>query len=358
MFVLVVVGRMPKGREMDTQASNQPPQDAARFRRIGFLVFPDCEILDVGGPFETFFWADHWLGRLGRNAELGYQTVVIAAAPGPIRSMSGMEVVANQSYTEITDGLDTLVVAGGFGVEQASKDEALVAWVRSIAPRTRRIASICSGAFILAAAGLLHHRRATTHWASSDLLAAAYPSIEVDASLLFVRDGNIYTSGGITSGIDLALSLVEEDAGPEVMLGVARTMVVFPRRPGGQSQFSAFTGAAEKSNRPEINQLRTWMMAHPEADLSVPALASRMAMSARNFSRLFHSEMGEPPAQFVEKVRSEAARCKLEQTVLPVETIAKECGFGDPERMRRTFQRLYNTSPAEYRDRFRSTLPT
>jgi transcriptional regulator GlxA family with amidase domain len=342
-------------RAMDTQTIERPSQEAGRFRRIGFLVFPDCEILDVSGPFETFFWADHWLGRLGRTAEPGYQNVVIAAAPGPIRTMSGMEVVANQSYSEITDGLDTLVIAGGV-VEQASKDEALVEWVRSIAPRTRRVASVCSGAFILAAAGLLHHRRVTTHWMFADLLAAAYPSIEVDASLLFARDGNIYTSGGITAGIDLALALVEEDAGPEVMLGVARTMVVFPRRPGGQSQFSAYTGQSEKTNRPDISQLRTWMMAHPDADLSVEALADRMAMSPRNFSRLFHSEMGETPARFAEQVRSEAARCKLEQTVLPIETIARECGFGDPERMRRTFQRLYDISPADYRARFRSTL--
>jgi transcriptional regulator GlxA family with amidase domain len=342
---------------MDTQASNQRSQEAGSFRRIGFLVFPDFEVLDVSGPFETFFWADHWLRRLGKTSEPGYQAVVIAAAPGPIRSLSGMEVVANQSYREITDGLDTLVVAGG-NVEQVNKDEALVEWVRSIAPRTRRVASVCSGAFILAAAGLLNHRRVTTHWLFADLLAATYPLTDVDASMLFIRDGNIYTSGGITAGTDLALALVEEDVGPEVMLGVARTMVVFPRRPGGQSQFSAYTSVLEKPNRPEISQLRTWMMAHPEADLSVPALAARMGMSARNFSRLFHSEMGEPPAQFVEKLRSEAARSKLEQTVLPVETIAKECGFGDPERMRRTFQRLYDTSPANYRDRFRSTLPT
>ena len=164
-----------------------------------------------------------------------------------------MEIVATHSYSDITDGLDTLVVAGGLGVEQASKDEALVGWVRSNAPRARRVASICSGAFILAAAGLLHHRRVTTHWMFSDLLAAAYPSIEVDASMLFIRDGNIYTSGGITAGIDLALALVEEDAGPEVMLAVARTIVVFPRRPGGQSQFSAHT-RLEGKNQTARNQ--------------------------------------------------------------------------------------------------------
>jgi transcriptional regulator GlxA family with amidase domain len=355
IFVLVTDRRKPKDHGMKTRVSNQSPLEAGRFRRIGFLVFPDCEILDVSGPFEVFFFADHWLGRLGRTREPGYQSIVIAAAPGILRTMSGMEIVATHSYNDISDGLDTLVVAGGFGVEQASKDEALVEWVRSIAPRARRVASICSGAFILAAAGLLHQRRITTHWLFSDLLASAYSSIKVDASKIFVRDGNIYTSGGITAGIDLALALVEEDVGPEVMLAVARTMVVFPRRPGGQSQFSAYTYLSEHTSRPEISELRTWMMSHPEADLSVPALADRMAMSPRNFSRLFHSEMGEPPGRFAEKVRAEAARCKLEQTIIPVETIAKECGFGDPERMRRAFQRLYDTSPADYRARFRST---
>ena len=264
-------------------------------------------------------------------------------------------MVATHGYGEISDGLDTLVVAGGFGAEAAAKDEALVEWVRSMAPRVRRVASICTGAFILGAAGLLHQRRVTTHWMYSDLLAAAYPSIELDASQLFLRDGNIYTSGGITAGIDLALSLVEEDVGQEVMLGVARSMVVFPRRPGGQSQFSAYTSQSDKIDRPDIKQLRTWMMAHPEADLSVEALADRISMSARSFSRLFHSETGETPARFAEKVRAEAARCKLEQTSLPIETIARECGFGDPERMRRAFQRLYDLSPADYRARFRST---
>jgi transcriptional regulator GlxA family with amidase domain len=343
---------------MTWKFSEQQSQEVGRFRRIGFLVYPDCEILDVCGPFEAFWFADQWLGHLGKTSESGYRSIVMAAAPGPIRTMSGMEIVATHSYREIGDGLDTLVVAGGLGAEQASKDQALVEWVRAMAPGARRVASICTGAFILAAAGLLHQRRVTTHWLYSNLLAAAYPSIDVDASMLFHRDGNIYTSGGITAGIDLALGLVEEDVGQEVMLAVARTMVVFPRRPGGQSQFSAHTSVSsllEKTSRPDISQLRTWMMAHPEADLSVQVLADRMSMSPRSFSRLFHSEMGETPARFAEKVRSEAARCKLEQTSLPVESIARECGFGDPERMRRSFQRLYDISPADYRARFRST---
>jgi transcriptional regulator GlxA family with amidase domain len=345
----------PQYSRMKTHLPERAPAETSRSRRIGFLMFPDCEILDVCGPLEAFFWADHWLGRLGSTAEPGDQSVLISTTRGPIRTLSGVEMVATHSYTEISNGLDTLVVAGG-RIEEVSKDEALVGWVRSIAPRTRRVASVCSGAFILAAAGLLHQRRATTHWLYSDLLASSYSSIVVDATKVFIRDGNIYTSGGITSGIDLALGLVEEDVGPEIMLSVARTMVVFPRRPGGQSQFSAYTcGETEKTYRTDFSELRTWMMAHPEADLSVPALADRMAMSPRNFSRTFRGEMGETPAQFTEKVRAEAARCKLEQTLLPVEKIAKDCGFGDPERMRRTFQRLYEISPADYRARFRST---
>jgi len=342
---------------MHTQCSEQSFQDAGRFRRVGFLIYPDCEILDVCGPFEAFYFAGLVQGMLGRTKEPGYQPLLMAAAPGPIRTMSGMEIVATHKYAEINDGLDTLVVVGGLGCEDASRDPALVEWVRSIAPKTRRIASICSGAFILAAAGLLHHRRATTHWMYSDLLAKSYPSIEVDASLVFIRDGNIYTSGGITTGIDLALALVEEDVGPEVMLGVARTLIVFPRRPGGQSQFRGHTSPLEKPMRPSVSELQAWMLANPKADFSVSALAERLAMSPRNFSRLFHSETGLTPAQFAEQARADAARCKLEQTVLPIESIAEECGFANPERMRRTFQRLFCTSPADYRTRFRSLLP-
>jgi transcriptional regulator GlxA family with amidase domain len=342
---------------MHTECSEQSFQDAGRFRRIGFLIYPDCEILDVAGPFEAFYFAGLVQGLLGRTKEPSYQSLLMAAAPGPVRTMSGMEIVATHTYGEINDGLDTLVVVGGTGCEDASRDAALVRWIRAIAPKTRRIASICSGAFILAAAGLLHHRRATTHWMYSDLLAKEYPSIEVDASLVFIRDGNIYTSGGITTGIDLALALVEEDVGREVMLGVARTLIVFPRRPGGQSQFRGHTSPLEKPMRPSISELQAWMLANPKADFSVPSLAERLAMSPRNFSRLFHSETGLTPSQFAEQARADAARCKLEQTVLPIEAIAEECGFDNPERMRRTFQRLFCTSPVDYRARFRSLLP-
>lgn len=333
-----------------------PSLEDAHFRRIGFLAYPDFQSLDLSGPYEAFHWADLMLGVLGRTKAPTYQLLVIAEAIGPIRTMSGLEIVATSSYRDIVDGLDTLVVLGGTGCESASEDRPLVEWVRSIAPKCRRIVSICSGAFILAAAGLLHRRRATTHWIYAERLAKAYPSIEVDASLIFVRDGNIYTSGGITAGIDLALALVEEDLGTEAMLGVARHLLVFPRRPGGQSQFRGHSSIIASPIRPNVSELQAWMLAHPEADLSIPALAKRMAMSERNFSRLFRSETGQTPAEFAERTRADAARYKLEQSSSPIESIATECGFGNAERMRRTFQRLFEICPADYRARFRSTL--
>jgi len=344
---------------MRTSLQNRPSQDINRSRRIGFLIHPNCEILDLCGPLDTFHYADYWLRRFGRTDEPGYQCIVMAATPGPFRTSCGLEIIATHAYSNIRDRLDTLVVVGGPYVEQLCKDDpTLVEWVQSTAPRVRRVASVCTGAFILAAAGLLHHRRVTTHWMYSQVLATAYPSIEVDSSLLFARDGNIYTSGGITAGTDLALALVEEDLGREVALAVARTIVVFPRRPGGQSQFGAYMNVLDAKNRPDIGELQAWVLGHPGADLSVATLADRMGMSPRNFSRLFHSETGDTPAQFIERARADAARLRLEQTVSPVDTIAEECGFGNPERMRRTFQRLFDVSPHDYRARFRSTLLT
>ncbi|MGH6811385.1 MAG: GlxA family transcriptional regulator [Methylocella sp.] len=340
---------------MNTLLPSPASQEITRSRRIGFLIYPNCEICDVCGPLDVFHFADFWLPRFGRTDEPGYQLVILAASPGAVRTHSGIEIVASQSCYDTKDGLDTLIVSGGIDAEQACKDNpALVEWVSAIAPRVRRVASICTGAFILAAAGLLHYRRAATHWLYSERLASAYPSTKVDSNLIFARDGNIYSSGGITAGIDLALALVEEDHGQEITLAVARTMVVFPRRPGGQSQFSAYKKI--EANQPDIRELQRWILGHPGEDLGVEALADRMAMSPRNFARLFRSETGETPARFTERARSEAARCQLEQTVLPVETIAEECGFGNAERMRRAFQRLFAVSPHDYRARFRSTL--
>jgi transcriptional regulator GlxA family with amidase domain len=341
---------------VDTSSLSQSSQQITNPRRIGFLVYPGCEILDVCGPHDAFFYADTWLTRFGRTSEPGYQCVVIAPTPGPVRTKCGIEIAPTHTFDAVGDNLDTLVVAGGCtNVEEACEDPTLVDWVRSMAPRTRRVASICTGAFILAAAGLLNHRRVTTHWMFSELLATTFPLVRVDSSLLFARDGNIYSSGGITAGIDLALALLEEDLGQAIALAVARTMVVFPRRPGGQSQFSAYLKYDKVGpKRADIDELMAWILGHPGEDLGVAALADRMAMSPRNFARLFHSAAGQTPARFVDRARADAARCKLEQTALPVATIAQECGFGDAERMRRSFQRLFDVSPHNYRTRFRS----
>ncbi|MGH6841209.1 MAG: GlxA family transcriptional regulator, partial [Methylocella sp.] len=315
-FVLVADAITSDNSAMNTFLPTPASQDITRSRRIGVLIYPDCEILDVCGPFDAFHYANYWLLRFGRTGEPGYLCDLIAATPGPVRTNCGLELGATRSYSDTRDGLDTLIVAGGPYAEQAAKDPALVEWVRSMAPRVRRVASVCTGAFILAAAGLLHHRRVTTHWMFSERLAAAYPSTEVDSSLLFNRDGNIYSSGGITAGIDLALALVEEDLGREIPLAIARTMVVFPRRPGGQSQFSAYVCVLEVKNRPDISELQAWILGHPAEDLSVEALADRMGMSPRNFARLFRNETGDTPAQFAERARADAARLKLEQTVV------------------------------------------
>jgi transcriptional regulator GlxA family with amidase domain len=329
--------------------------EVARVRRIGFLVFPCAELLDVCGPMDVFVYADRWLRAAGRLNEPGYEVQVIAAAPGLVKTYCGIEILATHGCEEASDRLDTLIVSGGVGVEQACADPKLVEWLKHMAPRVRRMASVCSGAFLLAAAGLLNNRRVTTPGMCSDRLASLSPSVRVDPALIFIRDGHIYTSGGITAGIDMALALVEEDVGREISLMVARTMVVFMRRPGGQSQFSPFLHTEAKT-RHDIRDLQGWILAHPAENLDVEALAGRMSMSPRNFARLFRSETGMTPGKFVEQARVEAARCMLEQTDRLTESIAEACGFGAAERMRRSFQRHLSVSPQDYRERFQSTL--
>lgn len=336
-------------------AHDDGARNATRARRIGFLVFPDVEVLDVCGPLDAFVYADRWVRLRGKINEPGYEALVIATVPGPIKTKCGLQIVATHACSDVVDGLDTLIVAGGEGVEEACREPVIIDWLKTIAPRVRRLASVCSGAFLLAAADLLKNRHVTTHWMFSDRLAAAYPSLRVDPDLIFVRDGHVYTSAGITAGIDLALALVEEDLGREIPRLVAGTMVVFLRRPGGQTQFSTFL-QAEAKNRHDIRELQAWILDHPAEDLTVTTLADRLAMSPRNFARLFRSETGMTPAKFVEHARVEAARCKLEQANLPLDAVAEACGFGTAERMRRSFLRLLTINPHDYRARFQSTL--
>ncbi|MCC6766792.1 MAG: GlxA family transcriptional regulator [Deltaproteobacteria bacterium] len=324
-------------------------------RRIVMVAFPDVQILDVTGPLEVFGCASRLLAECGGGGAPAYEVEVVARRAGALTCSSGMRIVATRSIRAVRMGVDTLLVAGGRGTAAAVRDPDLLRWLRAFAPRARRYGSVCSGSFVLAEAGLLDGRRATTHWAWCATLAKQYPRVTVAPDPIFVRDGRVYTSAGVTAGMDLALHLVEDDHGRGLALEVARQLVMFLRRPGGQSQFSAQL-AAQVADREPLRDLQVWIGDHPDADLSVPALALRVAMSPRNFARVFTREVGMTPARFVESVRVEAARRRLEESMHGVDSIASACGFGTAESMRRAFLRTVRVPPAAYRHRFRATL--
>jgi transcriptional regulator GlxA family with amidase domain len=314
--------------------------------RIVFVAFPDVQALDVTGPMEVFSMADR--RGVGR-----YELELVASRAAPLWTSSGLRLVPERAVTASRGPIDTLVVAGGLGIPAACYDETLVAWIHAAAARSRRVASVCTGAFLLAQAGLLDGRRATTHWAACAVLAERHPEIIVESDPIFVRDGDVWTSAGVTSGIDLALALLEEDHGRDASLQVARHLVVFTQRPGGQAQFSAQL-SHPPAERPTLRDLQAWLPDHLDQDLSVEALAERALMSPRNFARAFRSEVGVTPAAYVAELRLERARLELESGDTPVEEVARRCGFGTVETMRRTFHRRLRTSPSEYRDRFQA----
>ncbi|UOA07031.1 GlxA family transcriptional regulator [Methylobacter sp. S3L5C] len=322
----------------------------AKIRPVGIVTYPGIEILDLTGPMEVFAFANVGLQRAGTCSEPTYPMNVLAAKPGPITTSCGLQIIANTAYSDIHDGLDTLLIAGSPNVDCILCDPALQQWVRAMAPRVNRLASVCTGAFLLAESGLLDGLKATSHWDYCDRLSRDYPLITVEPDRIFVREGSISTSGGITSGIDLALSMVEEDWGSELALLVARYLVVFLKRPGGQSQFSAYL--TSNANRPELKDLQAWIMLHLADDLRVETLAERLSMSPRNFARFFLTETGMTPAKFVEMARIDAARHYLGSTKLSIEIVAGKSGFADPERMRRAFIRQLGVNPQSYRDRF------
>jgi transcriptional regulator GlxA family with amidase domain len=324
-------------------------------RTISVLAYPGVQILDVTGPLEVFARAGQVAVERGRNMQSPYRVEVLAPEAGPLRSQSGVGLVAERAIEAVSGGIDTLLVAGGFGTRDAMANPDVLAWIRRQAPRVRRLCSVCTGTFILAATGLLDGRRATTHWAWCKELAEMFPKVDVAPDPIFVRDGNVYSSAGVTAGMDLALALVEEDLGRDVALETARGLVLFLRRPGGQSQFSAQL-AVQASDRQPVRELLTWIVENPGADLSVEALARRVAMSPRNFARVFTREVGTTPARYVETVRVEAARRRLEESAHGVDAIAGACGFGTAETMRRAFLRTLRVPPSAYRGRFRSAL--
>jgi transcriptional regulator GlxA family with amidase domain len=313
-------------------------------RRIVLVAFDRLQALDLVGPAEVFSMAS----RITAGA---YTIEVVASQKREISTSSGLHLRPDRSLAACRGPIDTLVVVGGEGVPDAIADRTVVPWIGRAATRSRRVASVCNGAFLLARAGLLDGRRATTHWGACEALQNRHPEIEVDADAIFVKDGDVYTSAGVTAGMDLSLALVEEDLGRRTALEVARWLVLFLKRPGGQSQFSAQL-SVQIAEREPLRDLQAWIADNLDADLSVPALAERACMSPRNFARAFRREVGVTPGVYVEAARVEAARVALDGTQEPIESIARRCGFGTVETMRRAFHRKLGVGPSSYRERF------
>lgn len=310
------------------------PRFPPKPRAIEIAVFPQFQIVDVAGPLGAFEIAS-------RFAPGAYALKIVAAKAGLIASSAGPPMPAQKIGAARAD---TIIVSGGTGTRAAMDDKALIAAIKRAPKRARRVASVCSGAFILAQAGLLDGRSATTHWRQAPSLARLFPDISVEPDRIHVKDGSIWTSAGVTAGIDLALAMIEEDLGADVAAEVAREMVVYAKRPGGQAQHSALLGI----DAPRFAELNSWMRDHLGGDLSVEALAARVAMSPRNFARAYAAETGVTPAKAVERLRVDAARAALARGGA-IQEIARRTGFGDPERMRRAFIRLYGAPPAALR---------
>ena len=319
-------------------------------RLVELLAFPSVQLLDVAGPLQVFASANE-MATSGPGRAAPYVLKVVARGGTSVMTSSGLRLAAEPLPS--TDTVpDTLLVAGGPGVEQAASDRVLVDWLRNRAGRVRRVASVCTGAVLLATAGVLNGRRATTHWSISTELGQRFPEVRVEPDPIFVRDGSVWTSAGVTAGIDLALALVEEDLGRSVALAVARYLVVFLKRPGGQAQFSAALSLQTAEDK--FGMLHAWIEAHLADDLSLAVLARQAGMSERSFSRHYTEATGLTPGRSVERLRVEAARRLLSDSRLPVKRISQRCGFGSEETMRRSFLRVLSVTPQDYRLRFSS----
>lgn len=324
------------------------PTTQNSIRAVEILAYPAVQLLDVTGPLQVFASANDCLARAGQAP--AYETRLVAPGGRSVQASAGVALSANLlSPPEVS--VDTLIVAGGDGVDAASMDVELVGWVRARHAQARRTASICTGAFLLAACGVLDGKRAATHWMHCAELARRFPAVRVESDSIFVRDGTVWTSAGVTAGIDLALALVEQDLGLKVALAVARYLVVFMKRPGGQAQFSEVLSLQAADDR--FGGLHDWVANHLEDELSLSELATKAGMSERSFSRHYVETTGMTPARAVERLRVEGARRLLLDTRLPVKRISRRCGFGSEETMRRSFLRLLRSTPQEYRARFR-----
>jgi transcriptional regulator GlxA family with amidase domain len=322
-------------------------------RHVVVVAFDGVQPLDAVGPHEVFAGARRAAASLGKAG--GYRVTLASTRGGTVRAESGL-VLGTETLPADDDRIDTLVLAGGNGASAAAADEELLGWVRRTAPRCRRVATVCSGTFIAAAAGLLDGRRVTTHWARAQELSEAHPRLTVDADPIYIRDGKVWSSAGVTAGMDLSLALVEDDLGVDVAQIVARWLVMFLHRPGGQSQFASpvWVPRAERST---VRAVQDLVEASPGDDHRVPNLAAAAAMSVRHFTRVFTAEVGESPSRFVERTRVEAARRELETTGDTLDVVASRCGLGSAETLRRVFHRHVGVAPDAYRRRFH-TAPT
>lgn len=322
--------------------------------RVVIVAFPPAQMLDVTGPLDVFTVANDAACAAGLPPP--YEVILAAPQIGLITTTSGVSLHASHALFDPSLVADTLLLAGGTGARTMINDATLLEAVSTLCGRVTRIGSICTGAFALAATGALDQRRATTHWAYFDEFASAFPLVKIDRDALFVRDGKFHSSAGISAGIDYTLSLVEHDLGRKIALQVARELVVFLKRPGGQSQFSAQLAAQVGANDPDrFGELTMWISAHLAEDLSVEMMADRSAMSPRNFARRFIAAMNVTPVQYVQTLRIDAARRLLSESALSVERVAERCGFASAAAMRLAFQRHLNVTPGDFRARFQST---
>lgn len=321
---------------------------AAALRTVAFTLYPDFQLLDVAGPLESFSMAERLAGRRL------YDLRLLSVAGGMVRSSSGVALQTETLSAFARRRIDTLIVPGGYGVLDAADDRRLVGWVRQHAPRARRAGSVCSGTFIVAEAGLLKGKRAATHWSRCDALARRFPDLTVERDAIFVRDGAIFTSAGVTAGIDLALALIEEDLDRDIAMQVARHLVVFMRRPGGQSQFSAPFAAQLSDSGGSFDELHRWIADNLKRDLSVEALAARVGMSPRHFARVYRERTGQTPAKAVERFRLEAARRALESNDARLDIVARDTGLGGADHLRTLFRRKLGVAPRAYRASFAS----
>jgi transcriptional regulator GlxA family with amidase domain len=327
------------------------PKTTREPRTVALVAFDDAQMLDITGPLEVFGATNRWLATHRGATKPAYALELLSPDGEPVRTSTGVRIVADGACRRRRDDVDTLLVAGGTGVRTAVDDAQLVRFIATTAPRARRFGSVCSGAFLLAAAGLADGRRVATHWRYSDELARRHPGLTVDRDAIFVRDGACITSAGVSAGIDLALALVEQDHDRGVALGVARELVLFLVRSGSQTQFSAHL-AAQASEHEPLGAVRAYIAEHPAADLSVPELARRAGLSARQFARVFRDEVGTTPAKHVAAVRLDEARALLERSRLGLDEVAARVGFGSADILRLQFLRSFGITPSIYRQRF------